>query len=643
MIIKNKTENHGLHGSSSAGGSAIALSTGLFFLALFTPALICFGQQPVPIPKPLNIQEQDQGRQKEIYRISRLARSAETAGKLERALDLWRAVIALRPDDYSARRGIQRTLIGLERYDEALEFLGSLAASTGSGGNLRDLISLTADRIEVLYMAGRPDDAENEIESALTDFKGQDRIYSEIASVLFGQRHDDEAFAVIKRGRSESGNPHLFAREMARWHEAHMNWEEAIREYILYLEERSSRLNYITGAIGDMPAESGADSIAVKLISERIEDTDPDFSIVLRRLLASLHFKAKRYGQALAQYKLLDRMGREPGRELLQFADQLMTENEYALAWEAYNELVAAQLSAGSTAHALLGKGQAAKAEGEIDSARSAFSSVLKPESPPDALFEAYRSLGLLEFDNGGSPGKVRELLKSALKIAVKARIPRDSRDEIAVIAALSWAKEGDLDRARRELEAIIKPKRRSSRAASAARSELIRIAFQQGDLEEMRNQINALLISDPSSEYANDAIALAALLTDLKDSPDAVRALGKADLADFMSDSETAIHILDSLAISGSPRLMEEALWRMYRIELNRRRFESALGLLNRIIDLGGAALRADLALFHAGQICEENTGNQQMAAEFYERLLVEYPDSPLIDRTRRRLKTLI
>ncbi|HHE46932.1 MAG TPA: tetratricopeptide repeat protein, partial [Bacteroidetes bacterium] len=319
------------------------------------------------------------------------------------------------------------------------------------------------------------------------------------------------------------------------------------------------------------------------------------------------------------------------------------TENEYALAWEAYNELVAAQLSAGSTAHALLGKGQAAQAEGEIDSARSAFSSVLKPESPPDALFEAYRSLGLLEFDNGGSPGKVRELLKSALKIAVKARIPRDSRDEIAVIAALSWAKEGDLDRARRELEAIIKPKRRSSRAASAARSELIRIAFQQGDLEEMRNQINALLISDPSSEYANDAIALAALLTDLKDSPDAVRALGKADLADFMSDSETAIHILDSLAISGSPRLVEEALWRMYRIELNRRRFESALGLLNRIIDLGGAALRADLALFHAGQICEENTGNQQMAAEFYERLLVEYPDSPLIDRTRRRLKTLI
>ena len=422
-----------------------------------------------------------------------------------------------------------------------------------------------------------------------------------------------------------------------------MNWQEAVEEYILYLDERHSRLNYVTGAIGDMPAASGADSIAVMVISQKIEDADEDFSVVLRRLMASLHFKAKRYQEALTQYKLLDRLGQQPGSELLQFADLLMNEGEYTLAGEAYRELIHADISASTTALALLGMGHAALAIGEIDSARLAYNSILTPGSPPRAVFEAYKSLGLLEFNHAGSPDRVRELLKLALKIADKARIPGDERDELAVISAISWAKEGNLERARRDLETIVRPKRRSSRAVSAARLELTRIAFRQGDLDEMQAQANALLIADPSSEYANDAIVLSALITDLKSNPDAIRALGRADLAEFMGNCKTAVFILDSLAVFGSPRVVEEALWQLYRLELKRNRIEVALGLLNRIIDLGESALRVDLAVFTAGQLCENRMENPQMAAEFYEQLLVEHPDSPLIDQARRKLKALI
>ncbi len=620
-----------------------ALITTLLVLTLLMPATTGFSQPPKPAKTSTKPREQDKGKQKEIYRISRLARSAENAGKLERALELWRAIIAVKPDDYSAFRGIQRALIGLERYDEALEFIDRTLTTTGTGKSRLDPVSLTADRIEVLYMADRPDEADKEIEDALIDFRSQDRIYTEIASVLFSQRRDDQAISIIRRGRAESGNPHLFAREMARYLEARMNWQEAIEEYILYLDDRRSRLNYVTGAIGDMPAASGADSIAVMVISQKIEDADEDFSVILRRLLASLHFKAKRYCEALAQYKLLDRFGQQPGRELLQFADLLMNEGEYTLAGEAYNELIDASLSANATALALLGKGHAAQAIGEIDSARIAYNSILKPGSPPKAVFEAYKSLGLLEFNHGGSPDRVRELLKSALKNADKARIPGNERDEISVISAISWAKEGNLERARRELKAIVKPKRRSSRAVSAARLELARIAFRQGDLDEMHAQTNALLIADPSSEYANDAIVLSALMTDMKSNPEAIRALGRADLAEFTGYYKTAVFILDSLAASGIPPVVEEALWRLYRLELKRNQIEAALRLLNRIIDLGESALRVDLAVFTAGQLCENRLKNPQMAAEFYEQLLVKHPDSPLIDQARRNLKALI
>ncbi|MDP8239070.1 MAG: tetratricopeptide repeat protein [Candidatus Hatepunaea meridiana] len=598
---------------------------------------------PTGITAPKKNTKSSFSKQQEIYRISRLARKAESDGKLEHALDLWEAVIAQKPNDYSAYRGIQRALVGLERYDEALKFLDAkLTVKLDKQGSI-DPIMIHADRVGILFLSDTTDQAEAEIEKVLNKFKGFENVYTEIANVLFGQRLEDQAASVIQRGRKECKNPYLYAREMARWFEARMNWHGAIEEYLLYLEDRPDRLNFVTGAVGDMPENSGADSTAIIVISKNIRTVDKEFSIILRRLMASLHFKAQRYEEALAQYKLLDKIGHNPGQELLEFAGLLMSEGEYLLSWDAYNEVISANFSDQAKAHANLGKGHSTIALGEIDTAAAAFSAVLIPGSPPDAVFEAYESLGRLELDHNGSPERARKYFESALKTGKKASISRVRRDEVRVVSAITWAKEGDLKQAKRELKAIVRSNRAKSRAISSARLELTLVAFRSGDLEEMHTQANSLLASDPSSEFANDALMLTALLTDLKDAPEAIRSFGRADFEEFIYDYADAKIILDSLTASGNPVVIEEALWRLSRLEIKRNRIETALEHLNNIINLGESALRSDLAIFTTGKLYEDKIGNTQIAADYYERLLVEHPDSPLVDQARRRLSGLV
>ena len=606
---------------------------------LFTAELF---PQPrsIPEPSPPNLVKNN-GTAREVYRISRLARRAESDGNLERSLELWQAVLAIKSDDYSAYRGVQRAYIGLERYRDALDFLDTILESLGKDRGRIDPLMIRADRIEVMLAAEMDIEVDAEIEATVETYKGNERIYTEIASILFGYRRDDDAIALIRQGRLDCKNPYLFARELARWLEARMNWREAIEEYLLYLEDRPTRLNYVTGAIGDLTEE--ADSIAALAIANCIENANEKFAVTLRQLLASLHFKAKRYQQALEQYKKLDQIGKEPGEELLKFADLLMTEEEFTLAREAYGELANRQTTGKFKAYALLGKGRAAQALGYTDSARVAYQCVLEPGSTPEAVFEAYKALGDLEYGNGGSLELARNHYNSALKTANRARISSVKRDNVKVLLALAWEKDGRLKEAERLLKEIIRTNRKSTEAVSAARLELARLAFRQGDFDEAKNHANALLISDPSSEHANEALVLEALFFDLKGYPDQIQALGRADLAQFTGKDEQCLAILDTLVDMGEPRVKEEALWRIYRLEVERHRLEAALGALNMIIDLGESALRCDLALFTAGKQCETKMGDQRRAVEYYEKLLIDYPDSPLVDQARRNLKAIV
>ncbi len=578
----------------------------------------------------------------EIFRMSKNARDAEANGQFDQALDIWTFIVRNKPSDYSAYNGVQRCLIELERYDEALTFLDTMLIASLDKKVTFKPVKVSSDRIKVLFAAEREEEGALAIEQLLFEFRGDKNVYREIANVLFAERKSDEAIEVYWRGRKELGNPYLFAREVANFSESRMDWATAISEYILYLQESHDRLSYVTGAIGDMPSELGADSIAIAVIKQQKSLATTDFKPILTQLLATLYFRARDYETALAEFVSLEGNVDQRSVQLLDFAQMLVDEKEFNLAWKSYDEVLMLNGAKELIAEAHLGKGIIAVELGELDSAQAAFQSALQPGVTPVIAFEAYSHLGYIKLTINGSPKQARELFNAALKLNRKINRKADKIEKLEVASALTWAHEGNDSEAEKQLKKIINSNGSKRLQSSLARLELAQLYFRTGNIENALQTAEDLLIAAPASQQANEALALVALANDLQSDSLSLKMLGHLDQMIFLGRKLEVIELLDKLTVSASERVKEEALWRQYKLMLENDDPERALASLELIMSMKQSAYRPDLALLAAGDLSGRELNDLHQAIEFYETLLIDYPDSPLCDQARRRIKEI-
>jgi len=579
--------------------------------------------------------------QRDLYRISRLARSAESKGNNESALKYWIEVNQIKPGYFSASKGIRRALVNLDRHGEAIHFLDTMLIAAQSGTIQLNPLTIMADRIDIYISHIGYDATKPKIEEILSDHKGNPKLYRELSNVLAIHRMSDDAIAMLYRGRNESGQKYLFARDLARWFESRMDWESAVMEYLLLLYEADKNLNLITGALGDITGEPNAQGIAVAIITAELEAQDEKKQIVLRKLLASLHFRAGRFKDALYQYQIFDRQSGDQGQELLKFANLTLLEGEYQFAREAFDELLRSKLKGGLRANVLLGKGEALLGLGKPDSAAIAYQQAIKPGIPPKYAFEVYSRLGSLEFDYNRDLKAARSNLEKALKIGNKIKLSTLVLDEIQVNIALTHEFEDDLLTAEKILKSLIKLRGKKRGAAQAARYELARLYFRKGDMGKSNEMVTSLLLAAPTSENANEALRMKALFNDLADLPDVMINLGLADLAKFQGNYKLGEDILIKLSSESEGIVREEIEWHRYELYSEAGFDSSALNALENIIIIK-ESLRRDLAFFTAGELYFKVFRDNEMAIELFERILTEYPESLLIDKARHLIRQL-
>jgi len=586
---------------------------------------------------------EEQKRQQEISRAQRAARQAESDSDWERALDLWKFVDEQRPGDISAYSGIKRCLVSLSRFDEALKFLDKAEKTMAAGKGGIDPSNVGADRVEVLFAAGRDADAENEMERQIATHKGYPNLYRSLANVLYSKRRSDDAIALLKRGRADSGERFMFAREIAQFAEARMDWNTAVNEYLLYLTEAPDRLSYTTGALGDIMSEAGGDTLVFKAIERYSMVSDPRVKDSLLELKAGLLLRARRYEEAVTAYQELDRLRGGDGELLLELADKLTDEGENLLALNAFTGLLQTATTQDLRYRALLGRARVAEKLGWLDSAKVAYEEILTPGSRIELIVEANYRLGIITLKSGGTPEAARIRFESAAKLIKQSPGAAGNLAEAVLInLALTYELSGDLDRAKQELERLVKAAGARAGAASEARMELARIAFRRGDIEAAKRENQSLLAADAGSPAANEALEMLALFDGLSDSPDAVKVLGRVDLLSLLRLRKDAFWLLDSLARHGATaRIKEEALWAGLKLADDANNPSEAMTRLEGIIALSPSAIKLDKALWETGRRYYER-GDSIKALSYFDRLLNDFPDSPLGDQVRRLARTI-
>ena len=171
------------------------------------------------------------------------------------------------------------------------------------------------------------------------------------------------------------------------------------------------------------------------------------------------------------------------------------------------------------------------------------------------------------------------------------------------------------------------------------------RISYFAGDFDWAQSQLDALKAST-SKLISNDAIDLSLLITDNYAMDTIVEPMwlyAQADLLTSQHRFDDARVKLDSLITTWPGHALEdEVLMQLAEMALAENQVDTAVVLLQEIVDLHFDDILADDALFQLALLREEWFKEPQAALPLYEQLLFEFPGSLHAVEARRRFRLL-
>jgi tetratricopeptide (TPR) repeat protein len=171
------------------------------------------------------------------------------------------------------------------------------------------------------------------------------------------------------------------------------------------------------------------------------------------------------------------------------------------------------------------------------------------------------------------------------------------------------------------------------------------RISYYAGDFDWAQAQLDALKAST-SKLISNDAIDLSLLITD-NYAMDTISApmwlYAQADLLATQHRYTEARSKLDSIvAVWPGHALEDEILMTQGRMALEQGDIDTALVIFQEVVDLHFDDILADDALFELGKLHEDQIGDEEAAANYFEQLLFDYPNSLHAVEARRRYRAM-
>jgi outer membrane protein assembly factor BamD (BamD/ComL family) len=112
-----------------------------------------------------------------------------------------------------------------------------------------------------------------------------------------------------------------------------------------------------------------------------------------------------------------------------------------------------------------------------------------------------------------------------------------------------------------------------------------------------------------------------------------------KAEFALYQHNYKKALQLLDTLNQNYlSHPLFDEVMYKRAEIAIQQNQYQRADSLLNQILLKYPSDLMADDALYLLAQLNETHLNSTQKAKEYYERIILDYPNSLYVTEARKR-----
>lgn len=474
--------------------------------------------------------------------------------------------------------------------------------------------------------------------------------YVSLSDAFLSYSEFDYAKQVYKQGEKQLPDE-IFHTELGRIYMYQRNYGQMIDEYLSVLSISPDKLFVVQSRIfyalsrdvnGDL-----FEMIRKKLIS-KIQQEPGNFGF--NRLLIWILIQEKKFAEALRQQIALDKRSGDETSSILNLADIAANNKEYNDAIKAYDyilakgennyvyrQVVASKMELLYQQFIDFGKSDIAEAQKINEDFKHCFSVLgFTPENfsllinhahllafylqkTEEAIALLNKSLSIPGLDNSQISGIKTE----------KADINVYDGDEWEAVLLYSQVIEDN----------------KTNTLGDEVKFKKAKLSYFLGDFKWAQAQLDVIKASTEKLT-SNDAFELSALISnnlslDTNNVP--MKMFSQADLCLFRNQNSQALAVLDSILTEyPTNSLRAEVLFRKASVFQKQGDYKQAAENLKLIIDNNSYSLLADNALFDLAEIYEFHFNKKEEAKKLYRRMLVEYPGSVLVSKSRNRYRYL-
>ncbi|MCH7974729.1 MAG: tetratricopeptide repeat protein, partial [Bacteroidetes bacterium] len=361
--------------------------------------------------------------------------------------------------------------------------------------------------------------------------------------------------------------------------------------------------------------------------------------------------------KAFEVYLKIEKEQNSNGHQLITFANALLTENKYTLASKVYNKIISDYKNSRYISSAKLGYTKSLGAElwekikksspawkpyykirnnypGKTEEVISTYMQLIKNYKLSEVGTEAFLRIGKINL-------KIKKNLVEAIfnfsNIINNYPTSRFIPDAFN-LRGQAFIKNGEMEKASSNFNFMTNDRRISLPMKNAAKFQLAKINFYNGNFEKAVNLLNQI-IKNKNDNSSNDALELSLLMYTTKSDSVHLLKFAEVDLLITQNNFDSAYFLLKKIYTDKSTFFVLKSIakFRFAQIEIALDSLQNSLITLSEIIKDKKRNIFADKALFLKGKVYQFGLNDKNEAVKMYYELLTKFPNSIYVDKARK------
>lgn len=468
------------------------------------------------------------------------------------------------------------------------------------------------------------------------------------AQFLVNNQHYNYAERLYLALREKDKQSNAYAIQLATLYRYRNQKEKMVEEYLNYAMEVPGRIRYVKSMFQlTLTEEDDINNLIKKmLISLQKNPNNETYAEVL--IWANLQ-QNNFYG-AFVQAKAMDRRNNSSGENVYEIGKLAFENSAYETAIEIFEFIISnynsSKLYVPAKEFLILSKKEMIEQEYPIDTVtiRSLvydYKNFIQEQGINQYTLPAYREKALLHAFYLDETETAISILKqiiennqSSSKLVAQAKI--DLAD-IYIILNQPW--ESTL------LYSQVEKSNKNQEIGEIAKLKNAKVSFYMGNFQLAEEHLD-ILKKATRREISNNAIDLSILIknnTILDSTQSALKDYAAVDLLLYQNKLGEAEKVLKNLFTKYKDHpILDELYWLSAQVEKQQGNYEDAINLLDIIVEELPYDILTDDALFERAKILEDYLGNESLAKELYQKLMVDYPGSIYVAEARKRFRAL-